>query len=424
MTQTLPSVDLNPETGTDRAVAERGASVDSVEGSVDDRQAFRLDAGPAETGVLRQRTLDASIVVPYYNPGDRLRTTVENLVRELGATGMSFEIITVSDGSTDGSPSTLARVARRSGPKRLLRRRMWERAMPLRRAFALGRGRYLGFIDADGDIPPEFLASFISVMHADESGHRSSEANGIRIHRCSQSPLRRFYSLMHQNLNRLLFRLNVRDTQVGIKWWTVGCSMTYSPLLRENRFAFDIELLVLARRLGYTQIVEAPVHIRSAWAARSRSNQPGAFWPTPWYLRSRCPFSAITTPLSRPGWGRLPRNRARPWSRPWDCRRRGTDPRLSHAKNRSNDRSTAARVENNSQCDGDWMPVGVRTWAFGALRGHSWLVIGVPFFCEEDGWHDLPRDGDPPVRSGSAFSSAVASLGEPVRVLLLAESPG
>ena len=34
------------------------------------------------------------------------------------------------------------------------------------------------------------------------------------------------------------------------------------PLLRENRFAFDIELLVLARRLGYTQIVEAPVHIQ------------------------------------------------------------------------------------------------------------------------------------------------------------------
>src|SRR5580692_5673686 len=57
---------------------------------------------------LPEPPLAVSCVVPYYNPGNRLRTTVEDMVRVLDASGMTFEIIAVSDGSTDGSPFTLA----------------------------------------------------------------------------------------------------------------------------------------------------------------------------------------------------------------------------------------------------------------------------------------------------------------------------
>ena len=39
------------------------------------------------------------------------------------------------------------------------------------------------------------------------------------------------------------------------------------PLLRESRFALDLELLVLARRLGYTRIVEAPVRIQERFGS-------------------------------------------------------------------------------------------------------------------------------------------------------------
>ena len=67
-----------------------------------------------------------------------------------------FEIIIVSDGSTDGSPFTLVGVPRdhcaamEFEPTRA-------RGMRCGRDWG-GRGRYLGFIDADGDISPEFLA--------------------------------------------------------------------------------------------------------------------------------------------------------------------------------------------------------------------------------------------------------------------------
>ena len=259
MTQTLPSIDLKSESG---AVLDRGTSVDSVEGSVDDRQTFKREAGPADIGVLPQRTLDASIVVPYYNPGGRLRPTVERLVRELGATGMSFEIITVSDGSTDGSSSTLDGL-----PEGLVRSVSYAtnvgKGHAVRTGFGLGRGRYLGFIDADGDILLEFLASFMSVMDAENPdmiiGSKRHPDSSVR-----QSPLRRIYSPMHQNLNRLLFRLNVKDTQAEIELVDRRVVDDVLPLLRENRFAFDIELLVVAQRLGYTTSWRYR-HIRAPW---------------------------------------------------------------------------------------------------------------------------------------------------------------
>ena len=119
----------------------------------------------------------ASIVVPYYNPGDRLRATVEHLVRVLKASGVSFEIITVSDGSTDGSPLTLNGL-----PSDVVRCVSYTtnvgKGHALRTGFQMARGRYLGFIDADGDISPEYLASFVSVMPRRGAGnhHRQQAA--------------------------------------------------------------------------------------------------------------------------------------------------------------------------------------------------------------------------------------------------------
>ncbi len=215
--------------------------------------------GIPDVSVLPQATLDASIVVPYYNPGDRLRPTVEHLMRVLDASGMSFEIITVSDGSTDGSPFTLD-----GFPESIVRRISYAnnvgKGHAVRMGLGLGRGRYLGFIDADGDISPDLLASFVSIIHAEEPdiiiGSKRHPDSSVHY-----TPLRRLYSLGHQRLNCLLFRLNVKDTQVGIKLVDRRVIADVLPLLRENRFALDLELLVLAQRLGYTHIVEAPVHI-------------------------------------------------------------------------------------------------------------------------------------------------------------------
>jgi glycosyltransferase involved in cell wall biosynthesis len=223
------------------------------------------DGGERHPIVLPDQTLDVSIVVPYYNPGARLRSTVEHMVRVLDASGMSFEIIAVSDGSTDGSPFTLE-----GFPDTVVRRMEFAtnagKGHALRAGLAQGRGRYLGFIDADGDISPEFLAPFVTIMRTEEPdiiiGSKRHPWSAVHY-----PPLRRLYSWGYQHLIHLLFRLKVKDTQVGIKLVDRRVIADVLPLLRESRFAVDLELLVLAHRLGYTKIVEAPVRIEERFAS-------------------------------------------------------------------------------------------------------------------------------------------------------------
>jgi glycosyltransferase involved in cell wall biosynthesis len=215
--------------------------------------------------VLPEAALDVTIVVPYYNPGSRLRTTVEHMVRVLDSSGMTFEIIAVSDGSTDGSHFTLE-----GFPESVVRRVEFDRNVgkghALRVGLGLGRGRYLGFIDADGDISPEFLAPFVTIMRTEQPdiiiGSKRHPESSVHY-----PPLRRLYSWGYQHLIHLLFRLKVRDTQVGIKLVDRAVISDVLPLLRESRFALDLELLVLARRLGYDRMVEAPVRIEERFGS-------------------------------------------------------------------------------------------------------------------------------------------------------------
>ncbi|MHB1784775.1 MAG: glycosyltransferase [Acidimicrobiales bacterium] len=212
-----------------------------------------------------QPTLDVTMVVPYYNPGPRLRTTVERMVQVLSQADVTFEIITVSDGSTDGSHATLAGL-----PPELVHQVVLEhnggKGQALRVGLAMGRGRYLGFLDADGDLSPELLAPFISLMRDD----KPDIILGSKRHplsKVSYPLLRRLYSWGYQQLIRVLFHLDVADTQVGIKLVERTVVEVVLPLLVEERFAFDLELLVVARRLGYTHLLEAPVRIEERFTS-------------------------------------------------------------------------------------------------------------------------------------------------------------
>jgi hypothetical protein len=72
---------------------------------------------------------------------------------------------------------------------------------------------------------------------------------------------RRLQSALYQTLVRLLFSLNVRDTQTGLKLFRRQVLQEALPLLAIKRFAFDLELLVVARQLGYKKVCEAPIKL-------------------------------------------------------------------------------------------------------------------------------------------------------------------
>ena len=102
--------------------------------------------------------------------------------------------------------------------------------------------------------------SVVSRAHARE--HKLDFAIGSKRHADSivEYPRsRRIASWYYQQLNRLLFRLDVRDTQVGLKVFSRQVVDEVVPLLLVKRFAFDLELLAVAAALGYDRMHELPV---------------------------------------------------------------------------------------------------------------------------------------------------------------------
>jgi glycosyltransferase involved in cell wall biosynthesis len=228
-------------------------------------------------GLDAKSSLDVTMVIPYYNPGPRFAPSVGDLVAALGQEHISFEVIVVSDGSTDGSDNALDEL----GPEVT----KWIRRIDLgtnrgkgeavRIGLSQGRGRYLGFIDADGDIPAMQIKSLVDLVRTFDP----DVVLGSKRHPLSEvhyPPARRMYSWGYQQIVRLLFHLNVRDTQTGLKLIRREVLAAVLPRTLEKRFAFDLEMLVVARRLGYRRFFEAPVHIQERFSStiRLRSVRP------------------------------------------------------------------------------------------------------------------------------------------------------
>jgi hypothetical protein len=216
------------------------------------------DGPPARFAISGPPDLELSLVVPCHNAGAGLRQLLKGVRRELEETG-SYEVIVVSDGSTDETVSIAEEFSEEAVrvlhyPKRA------GKGNALRVGLAQARGRYVAFIDADGDIGPEAIRPFVALM----SLYQPEIVLGSKRHPLSEvhyPALRRVLSWTYHKLARLLFRVNVSDTQTGLKLIRRDVLAAVLPRMLEKRYAFDLELLVVARRLGFKRVFEAPVRI-------------------------------------------------------------------------------------------------------------------------------------------------------------------
>jgi len=204
-------------------------------------------------------SLDFTLVVPFYNPGSRLGKHVGEIVEVLSKSDCTYEILAVSDGSTDHSEDQLAGF----GFDQLTLVRLDQnqgKGSALRAGLSIGRGEYLGFIDGDGDLPAILLSNVLEVINREHP----DIIFGSKRHPRSDviyPPLRRIYSWGYQQLNRTLFHLPIRDTQTGVKVIRRDVLAAVLPRMVEKRFAFDLELFVVARQQGFRNFVEIPVSI-------------------------------------------------------------------------------------------------------------------------------------------------------------------
>lgn len=215
-----------------------------------------------------------SVIVPAYDEAGHLAANLRRLSTCLEGAGRSFEILVVDDGSRDGTGEA-ARCVAAEDP----RVRVFAHASNLGKGHALATGcaearqDILVLLDADLEIPPEDVLPLVERM--ERTGADLAVGSKYHPEASLQWPLaRRALSRLYHAVTAMLFRLPLRDTQTGLKALRRCVADALLPRLRCRRFAWDLELVLLAHRSGY-QFVTGPVHVRPADRA-SRVGPAGA----------------------------------------------------------------------------------------------------------------------------------------------------
>jgi glycosyltransferase involved in cell wall biosynthesis len=203
--------------------------------------------------------LKVSIVVPAYKEEKNIYRTVSSIVEAHDALPYSYEVIVVVDGSPDKTADEARRV-KSPHVKVLEYQPNHGKGYALKYGTQHAKGEIITFTDAGGDFNPKQFDRCIKLMEAFDAdfviGSKRHPASNVNY-----PFLRRIYSKGYQLLVRILFGLNVTDTQTGLKFLRRKVAMDVVPRVLVKQYAFDLEMLVVARQLGYKRIFEAPVEM-------------------------------------------------------------------------------------------------------------------------------------------------------------------
>jgi glycosyltransferase involved in cell wall biosynthesis len=226
----------------------------------------RAGVGVLESGTgADARQPELSVVVPVFNQGKAIEGNLEVIRTCLEeALGDAFELIVVSDGSVDETEERMLR-ARSDRVRTMHYDRNLGKGYAVKTGALEARGRWIAFIDADLDLNPSRLAEFLRVAKEDDLDFAIGSKRHPQSH-VYYPRSRRIASWLYQQLVFLLFQLDVRDTQVGIKLFRREIAEQVLPLLLVKRFAFDLELLAVSRALGFARIRELPITLEYRFA--------------------------------------------------------------------------------------------------------------------------------------------------------------
>ena len=213
---------------------------------------------PREICVSAEQTCQLSVVIPVYNEERRLRDTLTRVGEYLAAQAYVSEILIVDDGSADRSVE-VAEAAGLGDRLRIIRHDVNRgKGAAVRTGMAAARGRYALFSDADLSTPIEEVETFWP--HFENGcdvviGSRALRESRIELH---QPWVREMMGRTFNLLVRWLVVPGIHDTQCGFKMFTRQAVKALFPRCELNGWAFDVELLAMARREGL-RVAEVPI---------------------------------------------------------------------------------------------------------------------------------------------------------------------
>lgn len=202
-----------------------------------------------------------SVIIPAYNEEKRLGKTLDEIANYLAKQNYSYEILVVNDGSKDKTAQVVKeKMAFIKNLKLIDNKENRGKGAVVRQGMLEAKGDYRLFTDADNSTSidqiekmwPEFEKGFDIVIG-------SREIKGAILDP-PQNLFRRFVGEGFRIFRKIILGLwEIEDTQCGFKCFTKRAAEDIFPQCQIDRFAFDPEVLLIGKKLGY-KIKEIPVY--------------------------------------------------------------------------------------------------------------------------------------------------------------------
>ncbi len=194
--------------------------------------------------------VDVEVVIPTYNEERVLADSIYRLHQFLSSqTALTWRIVIADNASTDRTPEIACALADELAPVTVRRLEAKGRGRALRTAWSQSRARVVAYMDVDLSTD---LRAFAPLVASLLSGH-SELAIGTRLGRgarVTRGPKREFISRSYNRILRLALHARFSDAQCGFKAVRADALAELLPVVKDQAWFFDTELLVAAQRRG------------------------------------------------------------------------------------------------------------------------------------------------------------------------------
>ena len=201
-----------------------------------------------------------TIIVPAYNEGKHIYNNLCKMEEMFNTFLANYELIVVNDGSKD---NTKAEIERAQQDLKHVVATGYDnnkgKGGAIKEGVERAEGDYIAFLDADLDLSPMHIESFMKKMIETDA----TAVIGSKLHKDSKVdyPLpRRIMSVGYYLILKMLFHLKIKDTQTGVKLFKANELKKAMEKVTSNGFAYDIEILALITVYG-GKINEMPIEL-------------------------------------------------------------------------------------------------------------------------------------------------------------------
>lgn len=208
-----------------------------------------------------ENVVDVSVILCAYNEGDIIADSIAEIDGVMMATGWSYEIIVVDDGSVDNTRQKAIEYKQtkiESCLKVVGYQKNMGKGNAVKVGFAHAEGSFIVVIDSDLDVDPKLIPNYVEALRMNDIAVATKWNPGSRTIMTSR---RKILSFGFNALSRLLTGIKLRDTQAGLKAFRRKVLERMSPKLVVNRYAFDLELMASCNHCGF-KIVPLPVNVQ------------------------------------------------------------------------------------------------------------------------------------------------------------------